>query len=123
MKLLQTMKLTDTQKQVLCKIVASPTELTALESIKGNNMVEAKNMLLDLGLITFDDNEISITEQGLQLMRDYNLIDQQDQLTDEGSKHAFDDNNGSEDDLSGELPPEPNFESFSLIRQINDLIL
>lgn len=122
MKLLQTIKLTDTQKQVLCKIIASPTEMTALESIKGNNMVEAKNMLFDLGLISFDDDEISVTEQGMQLMRDYNLIDEQGQLTDEGSKHAFVDN-GDNEDLSGELPPEPNFESFSLLRQLNSRIL
>lgn len=81
--------LTDAQKQVLTKIAKSPTPTVAVSEIsEGRKLVAARDMLERLGLISFDQNSAEITEQGRELMRDLNLIDAADELTDEGTKYA-----------------------------------
>lgn len=49
MKMLNTVRLTDNQKRVICKIIAAPTPKIASEEIsKGPNLIQAKDTLIDL---------------------------------------------------------------------------
>lgn len=112
---LTTVRLTDNQKKVMTRIVSSATEkLAAQEISKGRKFITARDILDKLGMIDFRDGSAMLTDQGEQLMKDYNLIDDMGELTDEGSMFAYDD-----DDVpspTNEMPTE------SLLRQINNLL-
>ena len=86
---LSTVHLSDTQKVVITKIIASPTEQVAIEEIsKGRNLVAAKEALVNLGLIEVSDNSITVTNIGHQVMADENLTDESGELTSTGQKYA-----------------------------------
>ena len=100
MRVLSTVALTNNQKSVLAKIVASPTPSVAGESISGDeNMVAARNSLARLGAIESIGNEVNITAKGHQLAKDENITDETGQLTQDGNKLAY-------DDEDAEQPPE-----------------
>lgn len=88
---LTTVRLTDNQKKVMTRIVSAPTEKLAAETIsKGRQLVTARDILDKLGMIEFRDGSATLTSDGEQLLKDYNLIDDMGELTDEGSEFAFD---------------------------------
>lgn len=99
---LSTIHLSDTQKSVLSKIIGSATPETAIEEISdGRNMVAARDILQDLKLIDFDERRASVTDEGREVMRDENLIDGSDQLTQDGQQYSQTDKPGEMDDQEG----------------------
>ena len=86
---LSTIHLSDTQKAVLSKIIGSATPETALEEISdGRNMVAARDILQKLGLIEVTDRDASITDEGNEVMKDENLVDDMGELTQDGQQYS-----------------------------------
>jgi hypothetical protein len=119
MKMLDTVRLTDTQKTVICKIIAAPTPKVAAEDITGSaNLAKAKDILMDLGLIKVSlEDHAELTDTGRQLAQEENLADQSGNLTPDGEKYAYadsTDNNGQSPETppaaadDGMAPPPPN---------------
>lgn len=126
MRTLPTLRPTQTQLQVLSKIIASqnvPLKAAADISI-GANMVAARNMLMKLNLITYSPKAAALTEIGQQFAREQDIVDNSGQLTPIGNKLAMIGPDGKplpQDQVAlgadmgstggmGELPP---MESFS----------
>jgi hypothetical protein len=107
MKLLDTVRLSSNQKRVIAKIIAAPTPKIAAEEISdGANMIKARDVLIDLGLITVTLNdEAALTDKGQQLAQAENLADQSGNLTPDGEKFAFTDQYNT-DDKDVTPPPE-----------------
>ena len=86
---LSTIHLSDMQKSVLSKIIGSATPETALEEISdGRNMVAARDILQDLKLIAFDERQASVTDEGNEVMKDENLVDDMGELTQDGQQYS-----------------------------------
>jgi len=84
---LTNINLTDNQKQVLVKIQAAATPLMGgREARNGTQYIEATKILIDLGLITYANDEATVTDAGRNAMRQENLIDDADQLTPHGQQ-------------------------------------
>jgi len=82
--------LSHTQKYVLAKLIASPTPLTAYESVSnGRNVVAARDQLTGLGLMQYQENEAVISDSGMEAMREENLVDDMGNLTDEGEQYGY----------------------------------
>lgn len=98
-QVLRNIRLSDIQKEVLAKTIAAPNEDVAGDEILdgGRNYVGAKNILVRLGLMTFHDNEATITQTGHEVMKRANLIDETGQLTDEGQKYAYSDDDDQDE--------------------------
>lgn len=119
MKLLDTVRLSDNQKRVIAKILAAPTPKLAAEEISdGANMIKARDILMDLGLITFTLNDqAELTDKGQQVAQAENLADESGQLTPDGEKFAYTNEfNAGDSDMSKpeggdmgqpEVPPAP----------------
>lgn len=118
--MLDTIRLSDTQKRVIAKIIAAPTPKVAAEEISdGDNMIKARDILMDLGLITMSlDDHAELTDNGRQVARDENLVDETDNLTPDGEKYAYTDTTGGDDKdnqpgeqpqdaAGGDMPPMP----------------
>lgn len=105
-RFIQNIKLTDHQKEVIAKIVSAPTEKVAANDIsQGRNLVGARDLLVQLGLIEFKDNESArLTDKGRTVATEENIIDDSGALTDDGRQF-----------LGAEQPP---MESFSFIKKL-----
>lgn len=118
--LLKSMNFSEAQKTVLSKIIGSSTPRTAGSEITTDRkLIVARDTLAKLGLIVIDEStgDLSITNAGNSAMIDAGLIDASGNLTDSGKKYAS----------VGSASPSTNkevtqsFESFSLLKEINDL--
>lgn len=113
---------TDNQKRILAKIVAAPTSKVGGEDISNDvNLVAARNILVKLGLIAFNNGEATLTDQGTQVAQDENIIDQTGALTPTGEALAFTTPAGNEDrDTAGEAQTDQSIptESFKLLKQL-----
>jgi hypothetical protein len=139
-QILTTIHLSDIQKELLAKVKAAPNSIVAHELISNtadnvdDNFVKAKETLKQLGIVKEIGNSIEITEKGLEVLTDENIIDESGELTEFGRQLADIDRNeissqqpnqqqndmGMEDPMGdGELPP---MESFSLLKSINNEI-
>lgn len=119
MKLLPSVQLTDTQKQVLCKIVASPTPKVAATEISGTpNLVAARDMLTKLGVIHFANNQSVLTQKGTQMMKDEALIDDNNQLTQDGEKFAYDSEQQNTEPSTQNTEPFENDNKFAMIKSL-----
>jgi hypothetical protein len=108
---MKTVRLTDNQKRVMTMIISSATEKLAAENISaGRQLITARDILAKLGLIEFRDGYAALTPEGEKLLKDYNLIDEMGELTDEGIKFGY-----KEEDLA-------NATTESLIQQVNKLL-
>lgn len=90
MHLLNTLKPTQNQLTVIAKIIASqdvPTRAAA-EISTNSNLIAARNMLMKLNIITYSDTSAALTDQGQQIARDQNIVDDSGTLTDEGNQLA-----------------------------------
>jgi hypothetical protein len=108
-KHVEALQLTTNQKSVLAKIVAAPTPKVAAEDIsQGENIVAARDMLIELGFITFADGVFAaLTASGKKIATDENIIDDTGALTDDGRQV-----------LTPETDILPNTESYKLIKQL-----
>jgi hypothetical protein len=90
MRLLSAVHPTTNQKRVLAKILAAPTPTVAgAEISKDANLVAARNMLMKLGVISFANNEATLTDRGTQIAAEENISDQAGQLTPAGQQLAY----------------------------------
>ena len=90
MRIMSAVHPTANQKRVLAKIAAAPTPTVAGEEIsKDANLVAARNMLMKLGVITFDNREAALTDRGTQIATEENIIGPDGQLTQAGQQLAY----------------------------------
>lgn len=108
MPTLQSIRLTDTQKRVMCKIVAAPTPKVAGDQLAANkNLVAARDILNNLNLIALTpQGEASLTDQGTQIMQQEALIDDAGELTDDGQQFAMTDAAGKSTEDRPVAPPQ-----------------
>ena len=106
MKVLDTVKLSDTQKRVLAKVIAAPTPRLAAEELSGDvNLVAARDMLLDLGLLQIVQGHASLTDKGRHVAREENIADESGGLTADGEEFAYSDSQGNAKTDQPEQPP------------------
>lgn len=109
MKMLNTVRLSDNQKRVIAKIIAAPTPKVAAEEISnGVNLKQARDALVDLGLITQSlSDQAELTDKGRQLAQEENIADANGELTPDGQKYAYTDEFGGEDSDNAEQAADP----------------
>ena len=121
---LTNVSLNTNQKQLLVRMMSAATPLLAGKEVRnGSEAMTAAKVMIDLGLISYNNEEAVITDTGLQKMKDENLIDQSNQLTQYGNSLV---SSGSAGNATAP-PPEPqtpddglpSLESFSLIRDLS----
>lgn len=91
---LSNIELTDNQKTVLAKaVLAGALDEPARVKLHTEQLVTARDVLDELGIIeySYEDNTISITDDSVDLMKMEGIIDDSNQLTQEGQQLA---NNG-----------------------------
>ena len=88
---LTSIRLSETQKTLMCQITAAPTEELAYEaSENGTNIVAARDQLEKLGLLVWEEGSASITDAGTEVMKDEALLDQDSgELTELGNKYVY----------------------------------
>jgi hypothetical protein len=108
MRTLQSIRLTDTQKRVMCKIVAAPTPKVAGDQLSADkNLVAARDILNDLNLITMTPRgEVALSDQGTQIMQQEALIDDAGELTDDGQQFAMTNAAGKSTEDRPTTPPQ-----------------
>ena len=85
MKLLQTIRPTTFQQQVIASIIAAETPKMAATQIAANqNLQTARDLLAKLGIITYTEIDARLTERGTQLAVEENIADESGELTDHG---------------------------------------
>lgn len=83
---------TDNQKAVLAKITAAATPQLALADIADTpNLVAARDLLVQMGLIDIDDEGAHLTDKGQEVMTAQNLATSDGTLTDDGQAAAYGD--------------------------------
>lgn len=136
MHVLKSFRPTTTQKQVIATILSAPTPTVAAGTIASKpNMKTARDLLGQLGLITFTDKGAGLTDKGLALARDEGIADEGGQLTDLGQQLVGNQSTGGQNNMGmpEEEPPiggvqvggpddalggTPSLESFSFLREL-----
>lgn len=143
-RILTTIHLSDLQKEVLSKVMAAPNAhvawselLDSAESID-DNIAAARDVLGNLGLLKVGDGVLEVTDKGIEVMTDENLIDETGQLTELGRQLAQIDRDQPQQPGTqystppgdtADVPPPPGgneelgglpMESLSLLRTINE---
>ena len=130
MRIMSSVHPTNSQLRVFAKISASATPKVAGEEVsKDVNVVAARNMLVRLGLITLNNGEAELTQQGSQVAQDENIIDQTGQLTQRGKALAYTNSSDQQDNdttgqqpETGQLPPDGDqglsLEGFTLLKEL-----
>ncbi len=92
-RILTTIRLTEHQKTVLAMILASPEGNLPDEDIsKGPNLKQARDLLIQLDMITNDgENKYSVTEKGQKVAKDEDIVDDTGELTEFGQGLAYPD--------------------------------
>lgn len=88
MHLLNHFQPTQNQLTVLAIVAANkehPSQAAAQLNTSAN-LVSARKLLMDLRLLSYSDNSAVLTDKGLQLAKDNNIIDDAGELTDIGNK-------------------------------------
>lgn len=82
-----TLILSNTDKAVLASIFSSPTPELAFQNTNGSeNLIVSRNRMNRFNLINVNTHQAVITNDGKTALIANNLIDEMDQLTDDGSK-------------------------------------
>ncbi len=90
-RVLKNVRLTKHQKAIIAMIVAAPEGIVPDEDIsKDRNHVAARDTLFKVGLIDKSaDNEYSVTEKGMDVAKEENIVNDMGSLTPEGEKFAY----------------------------------
>lgn len=120
MRLLSNIRPTNTQLKVIAIIVSnadSPVRAAA-EVATSQNLIAARNQLMDIGAITLTPSSVELTQVGTQLAKDQGITDETGALTDVGANlinqaPAAQSPVTNEPEVSSELPPLP--EGFSTL--------
>lgn len=124
MRVMNNIRLTDNQGRVITKIIAAPTpQVAAAEISQGQNLVAARNELMALKLITLVDGAAEITDMGMTVATQENLIDDTGQLTPRGEELAFTGPDGKPDNdmtnsTSQETAPMESYRIGRLLKEI-----
>jgi hypothetical protein len=106
MRTLATINLSDNQKRVLCKAVAAPTPKVAAQEVSNSeNLIASRDQLIKLGLLNFTPNGASVTDKGMQVLKDEALVDETGQLSPDGDELAHTDAHGKP--VSGQATQPP----------------
>jgi len=111
---------TEVQKSLLVKMKAAPTPKVAGDEITTNqNEVTARDILVKLGMITYDrqTGQATITDKGSQAMIGAGLTDELGEITENGQKYLK---------VGSAAPKTPedvtnSFESLEFFKEINEL--
>ena len=108
-RILTTIRLTQHQMVVLAMIIASPEGNLPDEDIsKGPNLKQARNILIQLDMITNDgENKYSVTEKGQKVAKDENIVDDMGELTELGQGLAYPDEDKKEPTSTSPGPGGP----------------
>lgn len=128
------------QKRVLARIVSAPTSRVAATDMNGNqNLVAARDMLMKLGMVSLLNGEMELTDRGMLVAQQENIIDQTGQLTPDGEKLVYGNQPETQEEetdsgydledarlapydpaaLAPPVSPESGYgESFSLLKQL-----
>lgn len=82
-------RLSDTQKEVIARIMSSPTpEVAWTETIKTPKLATARALLYKLGILVVDmmNKRVSLTKKGREIAEDEYIIDNSGSLTSDMSK-------------------------------------
>lgn len=97
---------TSHQKTVLAIVASSPSSKVAAEYIMQNpNTKEAADLLVQIGVLTLDNNEAALTDSGQQLAIDENIIDEMGELTSNGTMYLKMFQKNQSDSESGDDAP------------------
>lgn len=136
MHVLHSFRPTTSQKQVIATILSAPTPKVAATAISSKpNLKTARNLLGQLGLITFTDGAATVTDKGMALARDEGIADEGGQLTDVGQQLVGNQPQNQTNSMGqpGEEPPiggveaggpddalggTPSLESFTFLREL-----
>lgn len=119
MRILDTFRPTDTQKQILAKIVGAATPTVAGDAISsGANFVSARNTLVNLGLIAFSNGEATLTDAGQSLARAENIVDETGGLTQEGQAMAQAQQPGNAPEPEEMVTPPQQMEAFATLKSL-----
>jgi len=90
-QILTNVRLSHAQKFILSKLMLpEKTPLTSFEQVStGRNILSNRDILIKLGMLIVGENEAEITEKGKEALRNENLIDDMDNLTDQGEQYAY----------------------------------
>lgn len=108
-RILTTIRLTQNQMQVMAMILASPEGNLPDEDIsKGPNLKQARDLLIQLDMITNDgENKYSVTDKGQKVAKDENIVDNMGGLTEFGQGLAYPDEDKKEPDPTSPGPGSP----------------
>lgn len=106
---LHNVELNNHQKQVVAKAIeAGGLDKPVRVPLDDPKLVNARDMLDELGVITYSyaDNTITVEQDSVELLKMEGIIDEAEQLTDEGRELANGKNN------NGEMTESMSFSSF-----------
>lgn len=105
-RVLTTVRLSETQKIVMVRVVSADNPHVAYESLnEGRNLVAASKELTQLGLLEIMQGEANITDKGTQVLTNEGLVDEMGELTEEGQKYATE--KGPSEKGKDTQPPQP----------------
>ena len=127
MHLLNTLRPSLYQKQVIARIIGAATPKLAAAAVTANRtLISARDTLVKLGAVTVMNDTVNLTDKGMQLATDENIVDASGSLTDVGTKLSTDEPEQAQptdvDEPEQPTPQQPaddlSLESFSLLREI-----
>lgn len=114
---LSSINLTDHQKMVLAKAAqAGAIDEPSRVQLADDKFITARDLLDELGIIDYshETDLIQITQNGVTIMQQDNIIDESNQLTDDGKAYA-------EEKLPSAEPQEPTAEQYTFKEYLNSL--
>lgn len=119
---MNTVRPSETQKQIIALIIAAPTPRVAGDDISQTpNLVAARDILAKLGMINFDMGNAELTEAGSALAVDQNIADESGMLTDYGTQ-LVGSNNQQNDQTTNDDTVMPTNESFKFLRELLKIV-
>lgn len=105
-RVLTTLRLSETQKIVMSRVINAPNEYIAYENVnEGPNMVAALKELVHLGMMEAGDGTLTMTDSGMSVLQNENIVDESGQLTQDGMKYA--EMKGPSEKGGDQEPPQP----------------
>lgn len=126
-QMLTNVRLTDAQKEVLCKLYMNrDTPQVGMEDISNaenaRNLIAARDLLVKLDLLDETEEGYVPSDKGVDVMQDFNLVDEGGELTDTGEEFAYKGQvDTSNEPETNPTPGEEDFtpyESFDLLKKL-----
>lgn len=91
---LKGLRLTFTQKQALVLVASASTPKIAADNVSvGEKMISARDALVKLKFLKFDEDTASLSKKGRDFLKDEGLLDDSGEITDEADKYISTVNN------------------------------